>query len=155
MLARQDINKLASDYRWMINLQGNSFKGLAEVFEEENRVLVAYLFGSKSMGVQTPQSDTDIAVLLSDIPENPLDFHLHLIDQLAEVLGDYIDLIVLNTAPPFLRHQILKHGRVIYCRDEKARVFFEVRAEKEYMDFKIYRDRYDEALIEEISRWKS
>ena len=115
---------------------------------------MVYIFGSKSRGVQTSLSDTDIALLLSEIPENLLDFHLHLIDQLAEVLGDSIDLIVLNTATPFLTHQIIKHGRVIYCRDEKARMEFETRAEKEYMDLKIYRDRYDEALMEEISKWK-
>jgi len=33
-------------------------------------------------------------------------------------------------------------------------VEFESGAEKEYMDFKIYRERYDEAVIREISTWK-
>ncbi|MCJ7667837.1 MAG: nucleotidyltransferase domain-containing protein [Anaerolineae bacterium] len=125
-----------------------------EIFEAETQVLVAYLFGSKARGVKTSQSDNDIAILLSELPENLLDFYLNLIDKLSKVIGDAVDLVVLNTAAPLLKHQVIKHGRVIYCRDEKSRVEFESGAEKEYMDFKIYRERYDEAVIREISTWK-
>jgi len=135
-------------------LSNNSARGLAGVFGDETQVLVAYVFGSRSRGEQTSQSDIDIAILLSELPENLLDFYLNLIDKLSEVLGDAIDLVVLNKAAPLLQHQVIKHGRVIYCRDEKARVEFEARAEKEYMDIKMSRERYDEALIEEISTWK-
>lgn len=138
----------------MDSLSNNSVRGLVEVFRDEALVLVAYLFGSKSRGEQTSQSDTDIAVVLSKLPDNMLDFYLRLIDKLSKVLGDSIDLIALNTASPLLKHQVIKYGRVIYCRDGKARVEFEVRAEKEYMDFKMSRERYDEALIREISTWK-
>jgi len=132
----------------------NSAKGLVEVSGTDARVLVAYLFGSKSKGVETPQSDTDIAIMLSEIPENLLGFYLNLIDRLSNILGDAIDLVVLNTAAPFLKHQVIKHGRIIYCRDDKARVEFEARAEDEYMDLKIYRERYAKALLKEISIWK-
>lgn len=138
----------------MIHLPNKSTSGVVEVFEAETRVLVAYLFGSRSKGVQTPQSDTDLAILVSEVPEDLLDFYLSMIDELSKVLGGTVDLIVLNTAPPFLRHHVIKNGRVLYCRDEEARVEFETRAEKEYMDFRVYRERYDEALIEEISKWK-
>lgn len=129
-------------------------RGLAEVFEGDIKILVAYMFGSKSRGLHTPESDTDIAVLLSELPENLLDYYLDLTDRVSRVLGDAVDLVVLNTAPPLLRHQVIKYGRVLYNRDERARVEFEARAGKEYLDLKRRRERYDEALMEEISRWK-
>mgnify|MGYP001038565520 CR=1 FL=1 len=138
----------------MNSLSNNSVRGLVEVFRDEGPVLVVYLFGSKSRGEQTSQSDTDIAVLLSKLPDKLLDFYLRLIDKLSKVLGDSIDLIFLNTVAPLLQHQVIKYGRIIYCRDEKARVEFEARAEKEYMDFNRSRERYNEALIEEVSTWK-
>lgn len=138
----------------MNSLSNNSVRGLIEVFRDEGPVLVVYLFGSKSRGEQTSQSDIDIAVLLSKLPDKLLDFYLRLIDKLSKVLGDSIDLIFLNTVAPLLQHQVIKYGRIIYCRDEKARVEFEARAEKEYMDFKRSRERYNEALIEEVSTWK-
>jgi len=127
---------------------------LADVLERDKRVLVAYLFGSMARGIDTPESDTDVAVLLSELPGNMLDYHLDLMEGLSKVLGDDIDLVLLNTAPPLLKHQVIKHGRVLYCRDEKARVEFEAKAWKEYMDFGRRRVRYDEALIEEILKWK-
>ena len=128
--------------------------GLVGVFEDDVRVQVAYLYGSKSRGLQTPESDTDIAVLLSELPDNMLDYYLDLIDRASKVLGDAVDLVVLNTAPPLLKGQVIKYGKVLYSRDEKARVEFEAKAGKEYIDFKRLRERYDEALIEEVSAWK-
>jgi len=151
---RKQINILHPDKGFMEPLLSNIANRLAEVFGDEALVVVAYLFGSKSKGVETSQSDTDIAVLLSELPENLLDFYVDLIDRLSELLGGNIDLIVLNTAPPLPRHQVIKHGRIVYCRDWRARVEFEVRAEKEYMDFNRYRERYDEVLLEVISAWK-
>ena len=125
-----------------------------EVFEDDARVLVAYLFGSRSMNLHTPKSDIDIAVLLSELPGNMLDYYLDLMDRLSRVLGDEVDLVVMNKAPPFLKYQVVKYGRVLYSRDERARVEFEVKVMKEYLDSIRRRERYDEALMKEISKWK-
>jgi len=128
------------------------YESLRKLFEEDSRVQVAYLFGSRSRGSYTSKSDTDIAVLLSELPENMLDYYLSSIDMLSTVLGDRVDLVVLNTASSLLRHQVLKWGRVIYSRDETVRVKFEARSEREYLDFNWYRERYDKALLEDISK---
>jgi len=34
-----------------------------------------------------------------------------------------MDLIILNTTPPMLKHQIIKYGRIIYSRRELERGF--------------------------------
>ena len=127
---------------------------LAEIFRGDGNILVAYLFGSRSRGLQTPGSDTDLAVLLSKLPTDMLDYYLDLVDRLSRVVGGSIDLVFLNTASPLLKHQVIKHGRILYRRDETARVEFEAKALKEYMEFIPRSDEYDEALVEEMSKWK-
>lgn len=127
---------------------------LVDTFKHDERLLVVYLFGSVSKGLQTQESDTDIAVLLSDRPKNMLDYYLDLMERIFKLIGGDIDLVVLNTAPPLLKYQVIKHGKVLFSRDETARVKFEARTGKEYMDFAPRRHKYDEALVEEISKWK-
>lgn len=114
-------------------------------------MLVAYLFGSHIRGASTSQSDVDVAVLLSTIPKNLLEYFLHLVNEASKVIRGELDLIILNLAPPLLKHQVIRHGKVIYCRDEGARVEFEAGAEDEYLDLRRANGRYDERLLREIS----
>lgn len=125
-------------------------KNLEILFNKENKVLVAYLFGSYAKGKQTIKSDIDIAVLLSEIPKKMLEYYLYLVDEASQVLGNEVDLIILNTAPPLLKHQTIKHGKVVYCRNEKARIEFEARAHDEYLDFSRALARYDEWLLKKV-----
>ncbi len=55
-------------------------------------------------GGQTSRSDVDVAVLLSEAPEKMLEYYLHLVDELSKTLGNDVDLITLNRAPPLLKH---------------------------------------------------
>lgn len=119
-------------------------------FKRENRILAAYLFGSYVTGNQTVKSDIDVAVLLSEIPEKMLEYYLHLIDEISQVLSGNVDLVILNTAPPILKHQIIKFGKLVYCRDEKSRIEFEARAEDEYLDFSRALARYNECLMKQV-----
>lgn len=100
--------------------------------------------------MNTLMSDIDVAILLSETPKNLLEYHLYLVNKLSEILGNNLDLIVLNTAPPMLKHQIIKYGKIIYSRDEQERIIFEARAESEYLDFSRALRRYDEYLIKQI-----
>lgn len=127
---------------------------LIDTFEKDHMVQVAYLFGSRYRGTYSPESDIDVAVLLSELPEGMLDYYLDITDRLSNLLGDRVDLVILNTAPPLLRHQVIKNGKIIYSRDETARVEFEARAEREYLDFSRFRERYDERMLEALVRWK-
>lgn len=132
-------------------MQDQTTKDLEILLRKESRVLAAYLFGSYAKGNQITGSDIDIAILLSDLPQKMLQYYLHLVDDLSRVLGNEIDLIILNTAPPLLKHQTIKHGKLVYCRDERARVQFEARAQDEYLDFSRAAKRYDECLVKQVS----
>lgn len=133
-------------------MQKEDIEALKKVFEDDERILAAYLFGSKARENDVKGSDIDIAVLLSSIPEDLLDYYLHLLNKLSEILGDKLDLIILNTAPPLLKHQVIKRGKLIYARSQRSRIIFEAFAQCEYLDFKRAIERYDECLIKQILR---
>jgi len=123
---------------------------LITFFRSEKRVLVAYLFGLHAKKIQTPQSDIDIAVLLSETPQKLLEYYLHFMNKLSEILGNNVDLIILNTSPPLLKYQVIKYGKIVYSRNEEARVAFEARAQSEYLDFSRAIAKYDECLMKQI-----
>lgn len=131
-------------------MQDEAIKAAESVFRKENNVLIAYLFGSYARGVQTTKSDVDVAVLLSETPLKMLEYFLHLGNELSTALNNEVDLIILNAAPPLLKHQIIKHGKLLYCKDEKTRIKFEAKAQDEYLDFSIAIARYDKCFIKEI-----
>ena len=123
---------------------------LTAFLRREKRVLVAYLFGSHAKKTHTAKSDIDIAVFLSETPEKLLEYYLHLMNKLSEISGNEVDLIILNSSPPLLKHQVIKHGKVLYSRSEEARVTFEARAQSEYLDFSRALERYNECLMKQI-----
>lgn len=123
---------------------------LVVFFRGEKKVTVAYLFGSRAMKIEIPQSDVDVAVLLIETPKKLLEYYLYLVTNLSRILENEADLIILNTSPPLLKHQVIKHGKIIYCRDEEARITFEARAESEYLDFQRTITRYNECLMKQI-----
>jgi len=115
-------------------LQDQSTKNLEIFLSRESRVLAAYLFGSYARGEQTVESDIDVAILLSEVPEKMLEYYSQLAEEMSTALGA-VSLAILNEGPPLLKHEVVKHGKLIYCRDEKARMDFEAKAEEEYRDF--------------------
>lgn len=106
-------------------------------------VIAAYLFGSHARGTAGPQSDVDIAVLLREAPPRTLlgqPFALE--DDLRELLGIEVQLVVLNTAPADLIHRVLRDDSLLLDRDPGARIRFEVSARNAYFDLKPFLDRY-------------
>jgi predicted nucleotidyltransferase len=59
-----------------------------------------------------------------------------------------IDVVILNPAPPVLKERAISRGRVLYCRDERARVQFEVAVRQEYFDTQPLREVQDRALLD-------
>jgi len=125
---------------------------LLEYLASQPDVVAAYVFGSVAQGRARPQSDVDIAVLLSaDLDEETrFDRRLRLGWEVERLIGRQTDLVVLNDAPPLLQHQVLKHGRLIFERDRAARVEFEVRAGQIYADLKPMYDFHTRDLLQKI-----
>lgn len=111
---------------------------LEPAFAMDESVLLAFLFGSYARGEENGLSDVDVALLLSpDVPrEKYFDIRLRYANRIAQSLhDDRVDVVILNTAPPLLRHEAIK-GRVLFERSPETRVQFIVDVQRKYLDLK-------------------
>ena len=123
---------------------------IRSVLESDERVCFAYLFGSVAQGQARPGSDVDIAVLTR--PRGTLLDDARLQDELAAALeGEDVDLLVLDDAPLWLRYRVVA-GEVVFSRDERCRIAFRERTEKEFLDFRPYHDSYLKAIRDRAQR---
>ena len=109
----------------------------------DERVLVAYLFGSFARGTASTNSDLDIAVLF----RGPIDARLggpldQLRDAVERACGRRCDLVDARAAPADLVHRILRDGQLLIERDRPARCAFEVAKRNEYFDLLPYLRQY-------------
>ena len=117
-------------------------------------MIFAYLFGSRARGKATALSDIDIALFLEETAISP-DRKLELIELLMDVLKtDEIDLVILNDATPSIVHSVVRDGKLLFSRDEKRRIEFIARAQKEYMDMEYYWRKYFSKLKGRIKEGK-
>ena len=123
---------------------------LHRFFNGEEPVVVAYLFGSVAKGAAGRLSDMDVAVLLSEGCDLTLDYRLYLMGELAEIIGRETDVVILNEAPPLLRYEVIKCGRILYCNDECERVAFEERTLDEYLDMGRIEREYFRCLLQSV-----
>lgn len=103
--------------------------GLAARLTREDDVLAAYVFGSRARGTAGPRSDVDVAVLL-DGEADPADRDL----ALRAVLGDEVDLVILNKAPVALAYRVVSEGVLVLSRDERVRQAHWARTIDQYLD---------------------
>jgi uncharacterized protein YutE (UPF0331/DUF86 family)/predicted nucleotidyltransferase len=121
-----------------------------------NPVNAAYLAGALSSRTSFGHlSDVDIAILLMDQikADQFLDYRLYFFSELAKHLeSDAIDVVILNQASQLLKVQVIKHGQILYTRDEKQRVSFESKTVMEYLDFKKFDDIQRQALTRRLHK---
>jgi len=89
-----------------------------------------YLFGSTAAGRARPESDIDLAVLPEGTISNSQLFEARL--QLAEALGQDVDLIDLAQASTVLRKEVLAGGKLVYETDPPRRAEFEMYTLSDY-----------------------
>lgn len=138
-----------------MNSKPNSSPSEYEILFADTPVVLAYLFGSRAKGRVHSRSDVDVAVLLDEglSPVEQGQWQLELISRLTDALHtDDIDLVILNRAPPFLRHQVIKARQRLYVRDEDERVRFEVETMRDWFDWQPRRERLDRAMLQNILR---
>lgn len=99
----------------------------------EYKPIIIYLFGSASRNELREDSDIDIA-FLSKEDINEYDVFMKA-QELADIFKREVDLIDISKSSTVFKAQIVGNGKVIYCSDDKERMFFEMRAFKEYVLF--------------------
>jgi len=115
-------------------------------------VLAAYVFGSTVSGRARETSNLDVAVLLDGDPSpgRLTERRLELECVLDASIERPVDLVILNGASPVLQVQVLRGGRLIYERDRRARIDFEVEAGKTYADLRPMCEFFRQAVVREI-----
>ena len=121
------------------------FNRLKKYFENQNRVNLAYLFGSVLTNQQHEESDLDIAVLFAEKPG--LDELSGIVIDLEKILPYKVDLGVLNDSSPVFRMQVLTKGKLIYMNNSKTRDLFAIKTANEYDDLKYYRNVQEKNLL--------
>ena len=87
---------------------------IAEYFKTQP-VLKAWLFGSFARGEETPESDVDILVVLDHSKPVGLQF-FGMYEDLKELLGRPVDLVVDRSLAPFARESVARDKKLIYER---------------------------------------
>jgi hypothetical protein len=113
-------------------------KRITDVLSARQEILEAYLFGSHARGAGQAHSDIDIAVFANEerIEPNPFGYQSELTAALMSGLGtNFIDVVVLNHAPPLLYYRVLRDGTRLLSRDLRATTVREGRALSRHCDF--------------------
>ncbi|CAN2040832.1 Polymerase beta nucleotidyltransferase domain-containing protein [Candidatus Magnetomoraceae bacterium gMMP-15] len=124
----------------------NSFniKKLKEKLMQDSNIIFAIIFGSYAKSCQHSKSDLDLALFFKN-PLQGLDL-FDFINELSEYTKKDIDLVVLNNASAFLRHQVMKHKILLFTHDQ---IIYRQFREKTMTDYDIYKfvsgmNKYDD-----------
>ena len=93
-------------------------------------VRLAVMFGSGARGTARSDSDIDVGVLLDDDDCLPA-----LRVAIERAVGMSVDLVSLRKAPPLLRFEIARDGRLLVERDPHAWVEFRAHAMIDWWDW--------------------
>ena len=106
---------------------------LSDYCTQDERIVLAYLFGSQARGRIGPTSNYDVAFLVDGAVTHDERYRwAHKLSQLLR--GRPVDLVILNTAPVELRYNVIAEGRRVYEQDVAARVEFEANTLSLYGD---------------------
>ena len=103
-------------------------------------IVAAYLFGSAASGTLHRHSDVDVALLL-DAGMNgaaTLALRLQTAAGLEALCHRRVDVLLLNSAPPALRFEVIRQRAILYETDKDLRCQFEMTAMNEYYDLAPY-----------------
>lgn len=120
---------------------------------DRDGVVAATLIGSQARGTPGPLSDVDVAVWHEPSldPAGRLQLQLELARVASEALNtDEVDIVMLNRAPPLLRHRAVRDGKLLVERDPDARVRLDARALLDYLDTKPLRAEMSRGLRKRI-----
>ncbi|HEY5285624.1 MAG TPA: nucleotidyltransferase domain-containing protein [Solirubrobacteraceae bacterium] len=100
-------------------------------------VVAASLIGSQARNTAGRLSDVDIGIWHDPTLDSPsrLQLRLALAQAATQTLGtDEIDIVLLNSASPLMRHRAMRDGQPLVERDRKTRVALETRGLLDYFD---------------------
>ena len=112
----------------------NTIEKLKTFVENDPNIIFAFIFGSGTREKQKKGSDIDIGIYFAQPPEG-LDL-LGFINMLSELAGKDVDVVVLNKASAFLRHQVMKNKIALTIKDRTVYTKFREKTISDYDEYK-------------------
>lgn len=122
---------------------------IAHALSARKEIAACYLFGSAAKGMKA--EDVDIGLLLEKGFAPSAFYEGEIISELENAGVRNADIRLLNSAPARFLNQVLKYGKLVFSRDEKARVEFESRATKLYLDMAPHYAEYDNTRMKRLA----
>ena len=117
-------------------------------FASQPDILFAWLFGSVATGRDNDRSDVDIAVYVSNRDRLvDADWYLGLKVDLMDITHKEVDLVLLNTATPLIRHAAGLHKVKLCSRDPVFEAEYSLRVLRQYNDVRYWAQRSRQHLL--------
>ena len=116
--------------RYRMTENKDMIKEILNYFNDKE-VRIIYLFGSAARGELRENSDIDIAIIGEYDSLETYNMQM----ELSEILDRDVDLINFNKVNINFQSEIISTGKVIYCKDEEEKDFFELRILSNYLSF--------------------
>ena len=127
---------------------------ITELIAVDDSVVAFYSFGSLARREELkPLSDLDFAVLLSNELNRSQRFHkrIEIVILFNKIFRtDEIDLITLNDAPLRFSYNIIRDGKLLFCRDKRVLIDFYERVVKIFLDFKFFRNEFEDNFLNKV-----
>jgi len=123
-----------SDIQAVPDIRDDAITRLEEFVSSDPNVCFAMMFGSCVNTRRRKANDIDIAIYFYAVPKG-LDL-LNLINTLSNLTGKEVDIVVLNTASAFLRHQVMKTGIPLTIKDKDIFQRFREKTITDYDEYK-------------------
>ncbi len=121
---------------------------LPDIFKKYPDIQAVYLFGSAVTGRLHAESDLDLAIVpRSGAGELP---RIDILTDLARAGFCRIDLVVLDTNDIVLKHEVVRHNRVIYQTEDFDRGAYFSRIVRQFLDFRPYLDVQRQAYKQRV-----
>lgn len=93
-------------------------------------------------------SDVDIGIYIDEKKNIKPFYEIELAEEIErETNLKGVEIVILNGKSLRFLNQVLRYGKLIFSRDEKARILFETTVTKKYIDFKPYFEEYDKMRL--------
>ncbi|RCW58626.1 MULTISPECIES: nucleotidyltransferase domain-containing protein [Halanaerobium] len=83
---------------------------------------------------------------------NNIDLRIDLSNHFSKLTGIETDIIILNSAKPLLKFQVLKHGKPIYVNDDFDYPGYFSKSLREHFDFKYYKEYHYQKMRERLTK---
>ncbi len=117
-------------------------------FAVRQEVVFAWLFGSYVSGHNNSASDIDIAIYLKDQDLlDDSDWYLGMKSDIMALTHKEVDLIVLNSAKPLVKHAANMKKVMLLSRDPQFEAEYSLRVIREYNDVRCWARRSRQHLL--------